>query len=267
MPNFTKVCNGTKIEDALCWTADLDHRGILSLVTNIPLSIVAFLENALIIAALRKVSCCHPPSKVLLGGLACSDLCIGLITQPLHVTYKLCKWFSEHSNHCVHLLDASMFTSALFVGASLLTLTKISVDSLLALMMGPRYSRQVVTLRRVQFSIASSWLLSGGLAVKKIIFPFNVLCVTSTAILLCLIILTCCYAKIFNRLRRQEMQVHSHFSQGQQKTGLEATLNITQYKKRVSSAICMQIAFLFCYLPHLVALLLLLWENAGLHLL
>ena len=36
-------------------------------------------------------------------------------------------------------------------------------------MMGPRY-RQVVTLRRVQFSIALSWLLSGGLAVKKIIF-------------------------------------------------------------------------------------------------
>lgn len=128
MPNFTKVCNGTKIEDALCWTADLDHRGILSLVTNIPLSIVAFLGNAFIIAALRKVSCCHPPSKVLLGGLACTDLCIGLITQPLHVTYKLCKWFSEHSNHCVHLLDASMSMS----------------------------------LRRVQFSIASSWLLNGG---------------------------------------------------------------------------------------------------------
>ena len=43
MPNFTKVCNGTKIEDALCWTADFDHRGMLSLVKNIPLSIVAFL--------------------------------------------------------------------------------------------------------------------------------------------------------------------------------------------------------------------------------
>lgn len=53
------------------------------------------------------------------------------------------------------------------------------------------------------------------------------------------------------------MQVHSHFQQGQQKTGLEATLNITQYKETVSSALCMQIAFLFCYLPHLVTLLLL----------
>lgn len=178
--------------------------------------------------------------------------------------------FSEHSNHCVHRLDASMFTSTLFVGASLLTITEINVDRLLALMMGPRY-RQVVTLRRVQFSIALSWLLSGGLAVKKIIFPFNVLCVTSTAMLLCLIISTCCYAKIFNRLRRQEMQVHSHFQQGQQKNGLEATLNITQYKKTVSSAQCVQIAFLFCYLPHLITLLLLstqvIMGNVGLHLL
>ncbi|CAH3155224.1 unnamed protein product, partial [Pocillopora meandrina] len=75
--------------------------------------------------------------------------------------------------------------------------------------------------------------------------------------LLCLIILTCCCAKIFNRLRRQEMQVHSHFQQGQQNTGLEATLNITQYKKTVSSALCVQIAFLFCYIPHLGTLLLL----------
>lgn len=75
--------------------------------------------------------------------------------------------------------------------------------------------------------------------------------------LLCLIILACCYAKIFNRLRRQEMQVHSHFQQGQQKTGLEATLNKTQYKKTVSSALCVQIAFFFCYLPHLITLLLL----------
>ena len=118
--------------------------------------------------------CVRPQTCVLASLLSC------------YVTSKLCMCFSEHSNHCVHRLDASMFTSTLFVGASLLTITEINVDRLLALMMGPRY-RQVVTLRRVQFSIALSWLLSGGLAVKKIIFPFNVLCVTSTAILLCLI--------------------------------------------------------------------------------
>ena len=159
MSNFTKVCNGTKIEDALCWTADLDHRGILSLVTNIPLSIVAFLGNAFIIAALRKVSRCHPPSKVLLGGLACVCVCACVCVRVCvcacvcvraqtcvlasllsrYVTSKLCMCFSEHSNHCVHRLDASMFTSTLFVGASLLTITEINVDRLLALMMGPRY--------------------------------------------------------------------------------------------------------------------------------
>ena len=196
-----------------------------------------------------------------------AQTCVLASLLSRYVTSKLCMCFSEHSNHCVHRLDASMFTSTLFVGASLLTITEINVDRLLALMMGPRY-RQVVTLRRVQFSIALSWLLSGGLAVKKIIFPFSVLCVTSTAMLLCLIISTCCYAKIFNRLRRQEMQAHSHFQQGQQKTGLKAMLNITQYKKTVSSAQC---CCLFCYLPHLVTLLLLstqvIMGNVGLHLL
>ena len=58
-------------------------------VLNIFLSITAFLGNSLILAALRKESSLHPPSKLLLRSLATTDLCVGLISEPLHVAFCL----------------------------------------------------------------------------------------------------------------------------------------------------------------------------------
>ena len=116
------------------------------LVLNIFLSITAFLGNALILAALRKESSLHPPSKLLLSSLATTDLCVGLISEPLAVTF----WMSvvnEHWNICYYLLLARFQTDFIFIAVSLLTLTAISVDRLLALLLGLRY-RQVVTLKR-----------------------------------------------------------------------------------------------------------------------
>ena len=114
-------------------------------VLNIFLSITAFLGNALILAALHKESSLHPPSK-LLSSLATADLCVGLISEPLAVTF----WMSvvnEHWNICYYLLLARFQTDFIFIAVSLLTLTAISVDRLLALLLGLRY-RQVVTLKR-----------------------------------------------------------------------------------------------------------------------
>ena len=53
---------------------------------NAFLSIMAFLGNTLILVALRKESSLHPPSKLLLSNLATTDLCVGLIVEPLYVT-------------------------------------------------------------------------------------------------------------------------------------------------------------------------------------
>ena len=52
---------------------------------NIFLSIFATLGNVLILVALRKVSSIHPPTKLLFRCLAVTDLCVGLLGQPLYV--------------------------------------------------------------------------------------------------------------------------------------------------------------------------------------
>ena len=62
---------------------------VFFVVLNTFLSITASLSNVLILIALRKVSSVHPPTKLLFRCLAVSDLCVGLITQPLYVTIML----------------------------------------------------------------------------------------------------------------------------------------------------------------------------------
>ncbi len=73
-------------EQLLC-SADLTAgiHGQLAFISvlNIFLSITAFFGNVLILAALRKESSLHLPSKLLLHSLATTDLCVGLISYSV----------------------------------------------------------------------------------------------------------------------------------------------------------------------------------------
>ena len=115
-------------------------------VLNSFLSITAFFGNAFVLIALRKDSTLHAPSKLLLRNLATTDLCVGLISQPLHAAFLLTA-VNENWNACRYVAVVVSMTNFILCGVSLLTLTAISVDRLLALLLGLRY-RQVVTLRR-----------------------------------------------------------------------------------------------------------------------
>ena len=56
-------------------------------VVNICLSITAVLGNTLILVALHKDTSIHPPSKLLYRNLAITDLCVGILVEPLQVAY------------------------------------------------------------------------------------------------------------------------------------------------------------------------------------
>ena len=105
---------------------------------NILLSITAFLGNFLILVALNKETSLHPPSKLLYRCLATTDLLVGIVTQPLYATY----WLSlvhEHWSLCRYVRNAVNISSFALCSVSLLTLTAISVDRLLALLLGIRH--------------------------------------------------------------------------------------------------------------------------------
>ena len=128
-------------------TGETHHLLTAFSVLNVFLSITAFLGNTLILIALHKlVSSLHPPSKLLLHCLATTDLFVGLISQPLFIIY-LMSVVNEHWEICLYAFTLAFIAGYLLGSVSFLTLTVISVDRLLALLLGLRY-RHVVTLKR-----------------------------------------------------------------------------------------------------------------------
>ena len=137
-------------------------------------------------------------------------------------------------------------SSALLCGQSISTLTAISVDRLLALLLRLRY-RQVVTFTRVRLFVITSWLISIAFAMTYLWsrrFFFLGSCVW---LLVCLSISSCCYLKIYVSLRRHQAQVlGSQVNPG-------ASLNMTRYKKTVSGALWIHLTLVACYLPFTIA--------------
>ena len=214
-------------------------------------SITAILGNILILIALNKVTSICPPTKLLFRCLAVTDLCVGLITQPLFIVTLLAS-----SNVHEYVVGIQQASSVVLCGVSLLTSTAISVDRLLALSLGLRY-RYVVTLRRVRALIISFWFLIGAsvgcLFILEIYFF-----VYAVVMLISLLISAISYAKIYFRLRHQLLHVQGHVHQRQQlpPNGVVPTaLNVARYKKTVSIIAWVQLGLFACYSPFCITLI------------
>ena len=221
------------------------HQKITISYLNVPFSITAFWGNVIIIVALQNVSSLHQPSKLLLGCLASTDLCVGLITQPLFAIYLMS---TEQPKRCYYTGVLSRTIGLIFSGVSLMTLTAISSDRLLALELGLRY-RQVVTVRKACASVFTFWISNTAIAITYFYNPRVTLGIAGVEVLSCIVISTFCYTRIYIKLRHHQAQVQDNVLQGQPNGGANP-LNIARYKKTVSSALWVQMTLLACYLPN-----------------
>ena len=166
---------------------------------------------------------------------------------PLHVVLLVLPEDSQAQNYIFNVFNS---LATIFAGVSLLTLTAISVDRLLALQMGLRY-RQVVTLRRAWILVAVFWIFSITIAMT-FFFNFRItIFIISIATFFCIVTSTLCYTKIYLTLRNHQAQVQDTVHQGQANRG-GTSLNIERYKKTVSSALWLQITLAVCYLPYTI---------------
>ena len=225
---------------------------------NIFLSIFATLGNVLILVALRNVSSIHPPTKLLFRCLAITDLCVGLLGQPLYVYVGYITNYLDIGNFIVELFYVCQFIITVLLEVSILTSAAISVDRLLALLLGLRY-RHVVTLCRVRVLIACVWFIAVSNAslfcLASILFHDELelasLWTVRALIMVSIIISTFSYTKIFFTLRHQQAQVRDHV-QPEQSSRVRSVLNIAGYKKTVCSVAWIQFAMLACYGPYIV---------------
>ena len=239
---LTKTFEGS--ECSPYWVGELKQQSIPFSAINILLSITATLGNSLILAALHKESSLHPPSKLLYRCLATTDLLVGLVTQPVAATY----WMSlvhEHWSLCLYTRDVGYITGFTLCGVSLFTMTAISVDRLLAMLLGLRY-KEIVTLRRTYIILAIVWVvcLIAGLF-SHLDHRITFWC-SSISISSCLVISVASYTKIFRALSHHRAQIQDH---AQQQPGQPNALNIARYRKAVYSALWLHLALVVCYIP------------------
>ena len=260
--NFTENENQKTLTELWCSAESIrsvDGELILISALNIFLSITAVLGNTLVLLALNKETSLHPPSKLLYRNLAITDLCVGIITEPLAVTY----WTSvvnERWDICYYAERAGDYSGSILCAVSLLTVTAISVDRLLALLLGLRY-RQVVTLKRTCITVIVFWIFSTvGASAAWFWNPLINSMSRYIVVALCLVTTIIAYTKIFFSLRHN--QTHNHVAQGQPSQAIP--LNIDRYRKAVYSALWVQVTLVICYLPYVLALAL--TPQRGMHL-
>ena len=244
LTNFTKDDSESRqlSSDIDEFNGEVDSELIFLSVVNSLLSVTAFLGNTLILVALHKETSLHPPSKVLFCSLALTDLFVGIIAGPLTATYEI-SVVKGKGDICYYAVLMSDFSSYTLCSVSLLTLTAISVDRLLALLLGIRY-RQVVTLKRTRITAIGLWILSifgaSTLFWNRLIISWYQYIGTAV----CLVTTIFAYTKIFFTLRHNHV---NHVPQAQPSRVIP--LNIARYKKAVSSALWVQVILVVCYLP------------------
>ncbi|XP_078350020.1 adenosine receptor A3-like [Oculina patagonica] len=245
--NYTEDTEQKSFQQVYCLeasTGEIHHQLTSLSVINILLSITAFLGNVLILVALNKETTLHPPSKILLHSLATTDLFVGLISEPVYVVY-LMSVVNERWEICTYAFASAFIAGYLLGSVSILTLTAISVDRLLALLLGLRY-RQVVTSNRTSVTVVTLWAVSVLASVMYFWNHLITLWYSYVVIPLCLVISITSYTKIFYTLRH----IRNPIQNEQQNQAIP--LNIARYRKAVSSVLWVQLTLLACYLPFVI---------------
>ena len=188
----------------------LQPQSIYFSAVYILLSITTFLGNSLILVALHKESALHAPSKLLYRCLATTDLLVGIFSQPIMATYWMLV-VQENWSRCRYAGDAAFILGYTLYGVSLSTMTAISVDRLLALMLGLRY-KQIVTLKRTYLIVVTFFgYLKFFWAVVYFKLPYN------------LMAWPCKHIKHITSSANLNHLVHKDFSYSQSSSGWSTT--------------------------------------------
>ena len=235
----------------LHWLIDQTPFFVFMFSFNIFLAFTATLGNTLILIALYKVSSIHPPTKFLLRCLAMSDLCVGVIVQPLFVAVLI----GMASGNWPILKLTLNFLIFFFCAFSLATVAAITVDRLLALLLGLRY-RHTVTLRRVRCLVVCLLLV---VIVMSFMYSLSSRGIGNRAVFVVIItslfLSVFSHAKIFLKLRQHQAQVRQHVGH-EQTNGGRIPMNIERYKKTVCTIAWVQLALVICYFPIFISIIL-----------
>ena len=214
---------------------ELNYRIAIGVV-NVFLCITAVFGNSAILLTIWKTSSLHLMANILLASLAVSDLAVGLVVQPLFIADLLIR-----TAFGSYVLILSNFLCI----ASLMTITAITADRLLALQLHLRYNA-VMTPFRVTWVVFFIWVFTAIFPIAKVWIPSlsdKALCTIIISILVGNFFV---YLKIYLIVRRHQRQIQHQ----QQEANNENIFSVNIFKKSAINTFFVYILLLCCYTPY-----------------
>lgn len=221
---------------------------IASIVINLMSCVPTVIINLLVILAIYRTPAIQTTSNILLCSLALTDLAVGLLVQPIYVMSRIAEVLKSFHLFCPTWLISRILASWM-ANVSLLTLTLVAIDRVLAMHLGIRY-RTVIKASRITAVAAALWVIAGFLSCIRL-FTYEVrifLGISAAIYILCLLVLCFSYWKTFNALRNHRHKIGDTF---QMPRGSSRNLNMKRYKRSFYTMLCVVGLVLLCYLPYI----------------
>ena len=187
----------------------------------------------------------HSPSNTLLFGLALSDLCVGIVCEPLHVGFQAVLFKNSGKITSCTLFNTLTLISTFLTAVTLLTVTAMSVDRYLAIYLHLRYE-QLVTENRARKVILCLWFISSVPLIIKIFHPMTSYLALTLIIAVCLVIISFVWIKIYQVVRHHQAQIQDQMAAAMQ------PFNMARFRNSAINTMLVLFIVLVCYTPFLV---------------
>ena len=219
---------------------------ITLMVLNILISITATVGNLLVLVTIWRSPYLHSPSNTLLFGLGLSDLCVGLVSEPLTVGFQAVLFNNSTKITSCTLMNTLSLICTFLTAVTLLTVTTMSIDRYLAIYLHLRYE-QVVTEKRTRKVILCLWFISSVPLVVMILDSMTSYLVLILTITVCLVIISFAWIKIYQVVRHHQAQIQDQMAVASQ------SFNMARYRNSAINTMLVLVIVLVCYSPFLVS--------------
>ena len=236
---------------------------IANCVLNGILSLFAVLGNTTIICAFKNMTCSLSASKILLLGLAMSDLGVGLVVQPLYIAV-IAEMFEDGSvspaSRCKTKI-AFLVVGCFLAGASFFTVSAISFDRFLSISLHLRYN-EIVTEKKTVVTLIILWALSAIAAIGYLLLgDITREAVSTTFTVIFFVTTTVTFVRIYIAIRRHRLQISAQ-QRSAEENYKQVALNRRKYKS-VINILYLYLVFTACYLPYGCATMIIASANHG----
>ena len=239
--------------DSLDKHSDGCYKLILSCATIIAiLSPLAVAGNLVILAVIWKKTFARTPFHILLSGLAFTDLCTGLIAQPLYVTVNLIYIARKDYDSNIMVIDTiSVSIGIYFIATTILLITLTSIERWLYMS-----RRSSVTSRRSCLTVIIILLIPIPSVVFRVLdydkytYSNGIRVAIIATMLACYLTTSFAYFKVYRIIRNHQQHVQAN--EASQNYAQQA-INLAKYKKSVTTMLFILALLSFCFIPFVVS--------------